>query len=147
MIDLRPDGTIGITFASENGAAPKVVTVRPPTVGGIRRLRKELAAIDPAQASFDESLGEDLSEGEKQAARQEFHEERLLDWWQLVLVGDATFKALTSDEVPADRSGWPMDLMSNLAALQANAHWMAVPLPSTALPAPTANESQQDGDL
>lgn len=130
MFDLRDDGTTVIDFGDRK------VTVRPPKLGGYRRLRGLIARIDTKDREFVAHLPEDMDEGEKQAERQSHHEEQLIAWWTLVLRGDDSFAALTDDEVPADPDDWPLECATNPAALSILNHWILRPLASTAAPAP-----------
>lgn len=128
MLDLREDGTIGLDFGDG-----QVVTFRPPKVGGYRRLRKELFDVDSRRAVYEATLPEDMPDLERRNLSTEFHEQGLLDWWKLILMGDDTFKSLvTADSPPAppDVDDWPMILATNGAATQTIGHWAAAPLRS-----------------
>lgn len=139
MLDKRDDGTIGIPFA--DGDTTRIVVVRPPKVGGYRRLRKELYSIDGAEAKYVADLPEGTSDLDAQNLRTAFHENALLAWWQLVLRGDDTFARLTTDEVPDDSDEWPMELALNTAAQLTLVWWVTHPLGSSG-PQATTNTTQ-----
>src|SRR5689334_14706228 len=111
-MDTRPDGTLTIDFDLDDGTT-QTVTVRPPKVGGYRRLRKELYEIDTKQAAHDAELNGSLSEQAKRNLAVEFHENALLDWWTLILCGDPTFAALADTPPAVGRDSWPLELATN----------------------------------
>lgn len=138
------DGTISIEFGTPEGT-PTTVTIRPPKVGGYRRLRKELYAIDGAQERHVSELPEGTSDFDKANAASEFHEGALLTWWRMVLVGDSSFVKLTDDPVP-DEDYWPIELATNQAAMFALGHWVSVPLKSILMPAQPTNDPPPQTD-
>lgn len=140
-VDLRADGTLGIDFDYQDGST-KTVTVKPPKVGGYRRLRHDLYQIDTAQAEFTNSLPEELSDEEKRNRAVAWHEDALIGWWRLVLMGDDTFASLADAAVPEDADAWPLEFATNAAALGALSHWIATPFRHSSPASPTTNEPQ-----
>src|SRR5262245_44284867 len=109
MLDMNDDGTIGIDFDTDGGV--KRVTLKRPKFGAYRRLKAEANSIvrEAAKARQDliarTTADEDISPEEADAIVAE-NEDRVIDWWRLVLHGDDTFKALTADAVP-EIDDWP----------------------------------------
>lgn len=151
-MQTNPDGTISISFDGQ------VVRVKAPKVGQYRRLRETIYNVDQERAEKSKAWREEAGMPdpfpddptvEQSAARAtvlrkeaEFNEDGLLNWWHLVLVGEALgddpFPSLALDPLPsADSAEWPMELTTTLAYQTAMAHWVAAPLRSSGSPAPT----------
>lgn len=122
MIRFNEDGTTTIDF--DTGP----VTVRPPTFGGLKRLRSErvrlarkaeddITAWDAANPAPDEDAGlVDPAAVTRRAedralAAEEANLAGTVAWWKLLLLGDDTFKKLSDGAVPEDPDEWPAALL------------------------------------
>lgn len=131
MIDLRTDGpdsgTVAIDFEDGN---PPVVIARPKT-GQVRRLDAERWRLLGSVTDYDAELQKrepPLSVVERVSLVKEKSYENTVAWWNLVLVGDDTFKRLaTSDVPPSDE--WPAYLVYGKDVIQVVLdHWTSTPL-------------------
>lgn len=122
MITFNSDGTTTIDFDS----GP--VTVKPPTFGGLKRLRSErvrlarkaedeIAAWDAAHPIPDDDaadadpLAVTRRAEDRAIAAEEANLAGTVAWWRLVLLGDDTFKRLSEGTVPEDPDEWPAALL------------------------------------
>lgn len=134
MIDLRDDGTMVIDFPDPTGK----VTVRQPTWGGYKRLRREhetlaqgardaIAALPKLDAMPD--AGDDSDEAAATRERltpeyvrrvgevQEIASEMLAKIWRLILLGaeDGSLRGLATPAPPEDPDEWPVEILVDAA--------------------------------
>lgn len=129
MISFLPDGTIQI-----DGFPDGPVTVRPPTYGGLKRLRAERVRvardaedkIDRWEAEHPAPEGEEADtdphaatrrEEDRLIAIQDANHEAAIGWWRLILVGDDSFAKLADGKVPDDADDWPAELIFDVRPL------------------------------
>lgn len=122
MIRFNEDGTTTIDFDS----GP--VTVKPPTFGGLKRLRSERVRLarkaeddiaawdaanpDPSEVDGDPDPAAITRRAEDRAlAAEEANLAGTVAWWNLLLLGDDTFKPLADGPVPEDPDEWPAALL------------------------------------
>lgn len=126
MIRFNDDGSSDIDFP--NG----VVHVRPPTFGGLKRLRSERVRLarraQDRLTEWESAHPIPVGEGDEEpdptevARRAEDRiieaEEANLDateqWWRLLLIGDDSFKALADGSVPDDVDEWPAAMLYDM---------------------------------
>src|SRR5690348_11518214 len=106
MLDLRDDGTIGIDF--EDGQ-PAVVLARP-KFGAYKRLRADAQKLIDALNAFllelrTQDPPTDIAEVNAQYAAKS--EESTVAWWNLILVGDESFKSLVESGTVPPVDDWP----------------------------------------
>lgn len=125
VIQFNEDGTLDIDFPQGK------VTVRPPTFGGMKRLRADRTRF--AQRAADEMRQWEIDhpappEDAEVADLARHAENRLeateatnlaasVDFWKLVLLGDETFQKLADGPVPSDPDDWPASLLYDFRAI------------------------------
>jgi hypothetical protein len=129
MLDLRDDGTIGIDF--EDGS-PTVVLARP-KFGAYKRLRAGVQKMrDDLVASLTELRAQEppLEAADLNAQAQDYSDGLTLAWWDLVLLGDESFKSLVeSGTVPPSHDDWPAYLVYGTEVISKMVeHWRNIPL-------------------
>lgn len=129
MLRLNDDGSITIADFESAQGDPVTVNVRAPKVGALKRLRAELRKISNAQNESDVAIDADesLSKDARLDAKRDWVIANLPPWWNLVLRGDESFRALTGDAVP-DEDGWPPYMLAPTVIAVVMTHWESVPL-------------------
>lgn len=124
-------GNIVIDFPDAPHKEDRIVTVRPPKYGALKRLRAEREKIAneanrqmedlpeipaPIESDDPELVKADAEErtklgNERLKAITEINEQTMATWWKFVLSGDDAFAGLADRPIPADVDDWPSELL------------------------------------